>query len=117
MRAANEEAFSDWSDASDAVRTNAVDIPIPPGLEVTLHLSDEDGSVLENHGRVTVTATASPASPVPFTVTVSADPVAPATEDDFRLSTNRVLSFAANATESTGTVDDQAGRRRRPRAA
>ena len=104
VRAANEEAFSDWSDASDAVRTNAVDIPIPPGLEVTLHLSDEDGSVLENHGRVTVTATASPASPVPFTVTVSADPVAPATEDDFRLSTNRVLSFAANATESTGTV-------------
>ena len=73
-------------------------------LEVTLHLSDEDGSVLENHGWVTVTATASPASPVPFTVTVSAAPVAPATEDDFRLSTNRVLSFAANETGSTGTV-------------
>ena len=104
VRAANEEAFSDWSDASDAVRTNAVDIPIPPGLEVTLHLSDEDGSVLENAGWVTVTAAASPASPVPFTVTVSADPVAPATDDDFRLSSNRVLSFAANATESTGTV-------------
>ena len=104
VRAKNGETDSDWSDASDAVRTNAVDIPIPPGLVVTLHLSDEDGSVLENHGRVTVTATASPASPVPFTVTVSADPVAPATEDDFRLSTNRVLSFAANATESTGTV-------------
>ena len=46
----------------------------------------------------------SPASPVDFTVTVSADPVAPATAADFRLSTNRVLSFAANETESTGTV-------------
>ncbi len=68
------------------------------------HLSDEDGSVLENAGWVTVTATVSLASPVPFTVTVSADPVAPATEDDFRLSSNQVLSFAANATESTGTV-------------
>ena len=75
-----------------------------PPPEVTLHLSDEDGSVLENAGWVTVTATVSPASPVPFTVTVSADPVAPATEDDFRLSSNLVLSFAANATESTGTV-------------
>ena len=104
VRAKNGETDSDWSDPSDAVRTNAVDIPIPPGLEVTLHLSDEDGSVLENAGWITVTAAASPASPVPFTVTVSADPVAPATEDDFRLSSNRVLSFAANATESTGTV-------------
>ena len=104
VQAKNGEGDSDWSDASDAARTNAVDIPIPPGLVVTLHLSDEDGSVLENHGWVTVTATASPASPVPFTVTVSADPVAPATEDDFTLSTNRVLSFAANETGSTGTV-------------
>ena len=104
VQAKNGEGDSVWSDASDAVRTNAVDRPIPPELEVTLHLSDEDGSVLENAGWVTVTATASPASPVPFTVTVSADPVAPATEDDFRLSSNRVLRFAANATESTGTV-------------
>ena len=104
VQAKNGEGNSDWSDPSDAARTNAVDIPIPPGLEVTLHLSDEDGSVLENHGWVTVTATASPASPVPFTVTISAAPVAPATEDDFTLSTNRVLSFAANETGSTGTV-------------
>ena len=51
-----------------------------------------------------VTVTVSPASPVAFTVTISADPVAPATDDDFELSTNRVLSFAANETGSTGTV-------------
>ena len=41
---------------------------------------------------------------VEFTVTLSATPVAPATGDDFTLSANRVLSFAANETESTGTV-------------
>ena len=69
---------------------------------VTLVLSP--GSIGENGGVSTVTATVSPASPVDFTVTISASPVAPATEDDFELSTNRVLSFAENATESTGTV-------------
>ena len=71
-------------------------------VEVTLHLSET--STLENNPAVTVTATAWPPSRVPYTVTVSASPVAPATADDFELSTNRVLSFARNATESTGTV-------------
>ncbi len=74
---------------------------IPPGLEVTLQLSAD--AVLEGD-RVRVTATVSPASPVAFTVTISATPVAPATDDDFTLSRNRVLSFAADATASTGTV-------------
>ena len=77
-------------------------VEIPPGLEVTLHLSDNEP--LEDLLAVTVTATASPASPVAFTVEISASPVAPATDDDFELSTNRTLSFAANATGSTGTV-------------
>ena len=71
-------------------------------VEVTLHLSET--STLENNPAVTATATAWPPSPVAFTVTVSASPVAPATAGDFELSTNRVLSFARNATESTGTV-------------
>ncbi len=69
---------------------------------VTLVLSD--ASIGENGGVSTVTATVSPASPVAFTVEISASPVAPATDDDFELSTNRTLSFAANATGSTGTV-------------
>ena len=77
-------------------------VVIPTGLEVTLHLSDNEP--LEDLLAVTVTATASPASPVAFTVEISASPVAPATDDDFELSTNRTLSFAANATGSTGTV-------------
>ncbi len=77
--------------------------PVEPP-EVTLHLSDADGEVGEDAGAVTVTATVSPASATAFTVTVSASPVAPATDDDFELSTNRALSFAANATASSGTV-------------
>ena len=77
--------------------------PVEPP-EVTLHLSDADGEVGEDAGAVTVTATVSPASATAFTVTVSARPVAPATDDDFELSTNRALSFAANATASSGTV-------------
>ena len=103
VQAKNGEGDSVWSDASDAVRTNAVDIPIPEGLEVTLHLSNDEP--LEDEVRSTfVTATVSPASPVAFTVTISASPVAPASGDDFELSNNRVLRFAADATESTGTV-------------
>ena len=92
VQAVNGETDSEWSDPSDAVSTNA------EPLEVTLHLSGEDA------GAVTVTATVSPASATAFTVTVSASPVAPATDDDFALSTNRELRFAANATASTGTV-------------
>ena len=72
---------------------------------MTLHLSANEAFFFEDTApRATVTATVAPASPVPFTVTISATPVAPATADDFTLSTNRVLSFAANATASTGTV-------------
>ena len=100
VRAQNGETDSDWSDASDAVRTNT-DASDPP-VVVTLHLDDD--RLNEDLQRATVTATVAPASPVAFTVTISASPVAPATEDDFTLSTNRELSFAANETESTGTV-------------
>ena len=79
---------------------------------VTLHLSNDNP--IEGDSRVTVTATVSPTSPVPFTVEVSATPASPdgdfaafygpAQEDDFELSSNRTLSFAAGDTESTGTV-------------
>ena len=69
---------------------------------VTLVLSD--ASIGENGGVSTVTATVSPASAAAFTVTVAAAAVAPAVATDFELSTNRVLSFAENATTSTGTV-------------
>ena len=69
---------------------------------VTLVLSD--GSIGENGGVSTVTATVSPASAAAFTVTVAAAAVSPAVAADFRLSANTVLSFAENATTSTGSV-------------
>ena len=69
---------------------------------VTLALSD--ASIGENGGASTVTATVSPASAAAFTVTVAAAAVSPAVAADFRLSANPVLSFAENATTSTGSV-------------
>ena len=93
-----------------ADRVTPSDDPNRP--QATLHLSAY--YPLEDHARITVTATVSPASPVPFTVEVSATPASedgdfgdfegPAQEDDFSLSSNRTLRFAANATASTGTV-------------
>ena len=84
----------------------------PNQPRVTLLLSNDNP--FEGDPPVTVTATVSPASSVPFTVEVSATPASPdgdfgdfygpAQEDDFSLSSNRTLSFAANATESSGTV-------------
>ncbi len=69
---------------------------------VTLTLTPD--SISENGASSTVTATVPTASDTPFTVTVSAAPDSPAVDADFSLSTNGILSFAANATESTGTV-------------
>ena len=69
---------------------------------VTLTLDRE--SISENDETSTVTAFVSSASDTPFTVTVSAEPDDPAVDTDFTLSTNKVLSFAADATESTGAV-------------
>ena len=80
----------------------------------TLVIADNEGaprvrlllstaSVSENGGVSTVTATVSPASPDPFTVTLAATPVDPAAPEDFVLE-GTLLSFAADATESTGEV-------------
>ena len=93
---------ADFTTGSGGVPAVANNSAVIPPLEVTLRLSHD--RILEFPSPVTVTATVSPASPVAFTVTISATPVAPATAADFRLSTNRVLRFAADATESTGTV-------------
>ena len=69
--------------------------------EVMLVLTPE--SIPERGGVSRVTATVSPASPVAFTVTVSARAVSPADGEDFTLE-GALLSVAANATESTGEV-------------
>ena len=84
----------------DAV-LSVLDDDAPPTPTVTLLLRPD--SIGEDGGTSTVTATVSPASPEPFTVTVSAVPVAPADDGDIILE-GTVLSFAAEAAESTGQV-------------
>ena len=69
---------------------------------VTLALSD--ASISENGGASTVTASLDYASSVATTVTISVEPDSPATSSDYNLSTNQVLTIAAEQTESTGTV-------------
>ena len=70
---------------------------------VTLTL--DPASISENAETSTITASVSSASDTAFTVTVSAEPDDPAVDTDFTLSAaNKVLSFAANATESTGAL-------------
>ena len=69
---------------------------------VTLVLTPD--SISESGGSSRVTATVEQASETPFTVTVSADAVSPAVAGDFELIANRILTFAANAVQSTGTV-------------
>ena len=64
----------------------------------------EPAAIFENGGRSTVTARLSSPVTEPFAMTVTAAPVAPAGVGDFVLSANTTLSFAAQATESSGTV-------------
>ena len=85
-----------------AARTATTTVTVTETPTVTLALSD--ASISENGAASTVTATVSPASATAFTVTVSAAAVSPAVAADFNLSTNKILSFATNATTSTGTV-------------
>ena len=69
--------------------------------EVTLLLAP--ASIGEDGGMASVTASVAPASSEAFTVTVSALAVEPGSSSDFTLA-GATLSFAADATESTGGV-------------
>ena len=69
---------------------------------VTLVLSP--ASISEDGGVSTVTATVAQGVADAFEVSVSAEAESPAVAADFTLSVNTVLSFAANATTSNGTV-------------
>ncbi len=70
--------------------------------QVTLALSSS--SIGENGGAATVTATLDRISAVAVTVTAAAAPVSPAVATDFTLSSANTLTFAANATTSSGVV-------------
>ena len=116
VQAKNGEGDSDWSDPSDAARTNAVDIPIPPGLVVTLHLSNDEP--LEDEVRSTlVTATVSPVSPVAFTVTVSADPGGAGDRRRLHAEHEPGAELRRQRDREHRDGDDPAGCRQRPRAA
>ena len=91
-------SLSEADDPTDATLTITDDENTPV---VTLVLTPS--LIVENGGVSTVTATASPASAQPFTVTISASEVSPAIAGDFTLS-GTTLNFAAGATQSTGEV-------------
>ena len=93
VRATNAEGDGPWS-ASQPGETAVLPV-------VTLILSPP--TIPEDRGMSTVTATVSPASPTPFTLTVWAVAFPPI-PGQFETSANSVLSFAANATQSTGEV-------------
>ena len=81
----------------------------PPTVELVLTPArieerDDAGTAEQDESVSVVTARVALAAGEPFAVTVGAAAVEPAQDTDFMLSTNKVLSFAANATESTGTV-------------
>ena len=95
---------------SGTVSSSEADAP----TDVTLIITDEESPpvvtlmltpqmISEDEGVSTVTAMVSPASSEAFTVTVSTSAVSPAVAGDFMLA-GTTLSFAANATKSTGTV-------------
>ena len=112
----DEDSAPDWSIGDDLRerRTTSEWITTPKVMKIrvdghvlsefpTVFLGLEPAAVAES-GAATVTAAALPASDTAFTVEVSASAVSPATSSDFALSSNTTLSFAANATASTGTV-------------
>ena len=71
---------------------------------VTVEEADDTTTDGENEAQAKVTARLQKAHNAEFTVTVSAAAVLPAEAGDFRLSDNPVLTFAAGATDSTGSV-------------
>ena len=81
--------------APHPVTLTVVDDETP--ARVTLALAPD--SIREDGGTAIVTAAVPVGQDTPFTVTVSVSP-----DSGVRLSANTTLSFAANATESTGTV-------------
>ncbi len=90
-----------------AVRTEirivyAAWVPLSTPKTPTLVLSPT--SITENGGVSTVTATLSSAPTAAVTLTVAAAAVSPAVAGDFTLSAAAMLTFAASATTSTGTV-------------
>ena len=85
----------------DDVGSPTVTLSLSP---MTISEKDDPATRIAVENVSLVSATLSEAVAQAFTVTIAAAPVAPAVAGDFTLSTKMVLSFAANATTSTGEV-------------
>lgn len=96
VRATNDEGDSLWSQSLPA-STQSADV-----ANLTLSLSDTQ--ISENGGSATITASLDRTVSATTTITISASPVSPAVAGDYSLSSNRVLTIAANSETSTGTV-------------
>ena len=96
---------ADYKDTFDYVAGDRVTVCLTDAAPiVTLVLTPDSISESGASNSSTVTATVEQASADPFTVTVSAEPVSPAGTGNLTLSENKVLTFPANATVSTGAV-------------
>ena len=102
------------AEADETILIGATLDGIAIGTQQTVTIEDDEGAPLvtlvltpdsigEDGGVGRVTATVAPASAEAFTVTVSALAVEPGSSSDFTLD-GATLSFAADATESTGGV-------------
>ena len=91
---------SDYHGLSDVI----VDVTVRDNEVPTVTLSLSPDTISERGGTATVTASLSYGVSAATTVDVSAAAGTGAAAGDFRLSTNRRLSFAPNATSSTGVV-------------
>ena len=70
----------------------------------TIRETDNSSTANIEEHKTTVTASLNHASSVQTTVTISVDPNSPARSSDYGVSTNKVLTFAAGSTSSSGTV-------------
>ena len=104
--AASDAAYRVGTESSAKVTVEDDDLPkvalvlSPP----TIAEQDDTATNERDESVSVVTATVPLAADTAFTVTVSAEAVLPAVAGDFTLSDNPVLTFEANATESTGAV-------------
>ena len=99
-----DEAFSIEGSVTGFTVTGAAVTITDDDASPAVTLSLSDASISEDGGIATVTASLDHGSSVATTVTVSVAPDTPATSSDYSLSTNRVLTIAAESTASTGTV-------------
>ncbi len=109
----NEVDAPDKTVQVQGIATNAQGITGPPEVELTITDDEEmpqvklqldPPTIAENGGMTTVKATQDRASSEETMITFTVFPTAPATESDYTLSTNRILTIAAGDTESTGLV-------------